>query len=72
MKNYFSSPRDGLIKISQVKLSELNAKLDTISKNILYITYKVDKISKYQQDLSAADFYDTHQEEKGNEIMEDV
>ncbi len=51
MKNYFSKSLGDLQKISQLDLSVLDEKLDTISKNVLYITYKVDKISKYQATL---------------------
>ncbi len=71
MKNIFSSPT-GLTKVLQIKFIQLNEKLDTLNKNILYITYKVDKISKYQATLDASELYDTHQEEEGNDRSEDV
>ncbi len=57
MKNIFSSP-SGLTKVSQVELRLLSEKLDVIAKNILYITYKVDKISKFQATDEASEYYD--------------
>ncbi len=53
MKNYFSKSPGDLQKISQLDFRVLNEKLDVISKNILYISYKVDKISLYQKTLDS-------------------
>ncbi len=61
MKNIFSSP-NGLTRILQVKLNQLDAKLDVISKNVLYITYKVDKISTYQKTLDSNEYYEEKQD----------
>ncbi len=71
LKNYFSSPREGLIKISQVELSQLNDKLDIINKNILYITYKVDKISVNQQMIDSKEYYDNKIPVQGSMDPED-
>ncbi len=72
MKNIFSSPRlADLQKFSKFELKVL-AELKIINSNILYITYRVDKLIVQQKTLDAAEFYDTHEEEKGNEEMESI
>ncbi len=48
----------GLTKVLQVELSVLNEKLDLLNKNVLYITYKVDKISLYQKSIDSKEYYD--------------
>ncbi len=52
LKNIFSSP-PGLTKVLQVEFRQLNDKLDIINKNVLYITYKIDKVSLYQKTLDS-------------------
>ncbi len=59
LKNIFSSPpKADLQKFSKLDLLDvINEKLDMLNKNILYITYKVDKISKYQATQDSSEYY---------------
>ncbi len=61
LKNIFSSP-SGLTKsYSKFELKVL-AELKIINSNVLYLTYKVDKISAQQKTLDAQEFYDDDKE----------
>ncbi len=67
LKNVFfksASADSDLQKIIQVEFSKLNEKLDLLNKNILYITYKVDKISKFQATLDSQDYYEDKESEQ--------
>ncbi len=54
MNKLFSKSREDLTKIN----SELLDWLKTINKNVLYVTYKLDMLSKNQQSLDAKEYYD--------------
>ncbi len=54
MNKLFSKSREDLPKIN----SELLDWLKTINKNVLYVTYKLDLLSKNQQSLDAKEYYD--------------
>ncbi len=57
MNKLFSKSREqDLPKIN----SELLDWLKTINKNVLYVTYKLDMLSKNQQSLDAREYYDEH------------
>ncbi len=59
MKNIFSSPRHedkDLQNFSKFELKVL-AELEIINSNVLYLTYKIDKISAQQKTLDAQEFY---------------
>ncbi len=55
LKNPFQVPRD-LQKFSKFELKVL-AELKIINSNVLYLTYRVDKISAQQKTLDAKEFY---------------
>ncbi len=57
LKNIFSSPREDLQKFSKFELKVL-AELKIINSNVLYLTYKIDKISAQQKTLDAKEFYE--------------
>ncbi len=61
MKNIFSSPRHedkDLQKFSKLTLQDVMNELKVINSNILYVTYKLDKVSAQQRTLDAQEFYD--------------
>ncbi len=58
LKNIFSSPREGLTNIFQVKLDDVMKELKVINSNVLYVTYRIDKLIAKQQTLDAKEFYD--------------
>ncbi len=58
-KNVFSSPREGLTKFSKFELKVL-AELEVINSNVLYLTYRIDKISAQQKTLDSKEYYDDY------------
>ncbi len=64
LKNVFFKSRQGqdLQKFSKFELKVL-AELKIINSNVLYLTYRIDKISATQKTLDAKEFYDTSQED---------
>ncbi len=57
MNKLFSKSREDLPKINSI-LDEIQSSLKIINSNVLYLTYRIDKISAVQKTIDAKDFYD--------------
>ncbi len=66
MKNIFSSPqkRTDLQNFSKLDYQKIIDELSVINSNVLYLTYKIDKISATQKTLDAKDYYDEKEVEE--------
>ncbi len=57
MNKLFSKSREDLPKINSI-LDEIQSSLKIINSNVLYLTYRIDKISATQKTMDAKEFYD--------------
>ncbi len=71
LKNVFSSPREGLTKFSKFELKVL-AELEVINSNVLYLTYRIDKISAQQKTLDSQEYYEDYGTSDNNPDSEAV